>query len=83
VGTVTIGTLTVTVRTGVETVVDAAAIGETDATGLVTARTVLAAAATGSGDCGSLDAAGAPPEEIEPPLGALRSVPCPATAGRE
>ena len=44
----TVGTVTVTVRTGVETVVEGGTtVVVTDATGAVTALTVLAAAATG------------------------------------
>jgi hypothetical protein len=46
-GRVTVGTLTVTVTTGVETVAAGGATGATDATGVTTAPTVLAAAATG------------------------------------
>ena len=44
----TVGTVTVTVRTGVETVVEGGTTGVvTDATGAVTAPTVLTAAAAG------------------------------------
>ena len=86
------GTVTVTVRTGVDTVVDGGVGGGTtditDVTGLVTAPTVFAAAAVvGSGDdaasrCCSA-AAGAPPAETGSFVGVLRRPPCPLTAGRE
>jgi hypothetical protein len=92
-GTVTVGTVTVTVRTGVETVAGGSAtVDTTDVTGATTAPAVLAAVSTGRGDrglplCGSdagdPDAAGVPPAEIESPVGAFRSAPRPATAGPE
>lgn len=46
-GTVTVGTLTVTVTTGVETVAAEGGAGATDATGVLTAPTVPATSATG------------------------------------
>jgi hypothetical protein len=93
----TVGTVTETVRMGVETVVDVGTAVVTDATGAVTVPTVLAAVAAGCGDggvscCGS-DAADAPPAETgsletgSPEtgsfVGALRGAPCPVTAGSE
>lgn len=84
------GTVTVTVRTGVDTVVDGGGgtTDITDVTGFVTAPTVFAAAAVvGSGGdaasrCWSA-AAGVPPAETGSFAGALRRPPCPLTAGRE
>src|SRR5262249_33662243 len=89
-GTVTGGTLTVAVTTGVETVAAGGATGAGAATGSVTAPTVLAAAAVGgdAGDmsrCGS-DAAGAAAAvalELGSLVGAVRTAPSPPTAGRE
>jgi hypothetical protein len=83
----TVGTVTVTVRMGVETVVDGGTAVVTDATGAVTARTVLAAVPACRGDtevslCGAA-VAGAPLAETASFVGALWSAPCPVTAGRE
>jgi hypothetical protein len=90
-GRVTVGTVTVTVRIGVETVAGGSAtVDTTEVTGATTAPTVLAAVAAGRGDCppcgsdaADPDALGAPPAEIESPVGAFRTVRRPATAERE
>ena len=80
------GTVTVTVTIGVDTVVDVGTTVVTDVTGLVTAPTVLAAAdVAGDGTvsrCCSA-AAGALPAETGSFVGALRSAPWPLTPGRE